>query len=267
MLAPGLNAVTGMNTFIVYSMAAHAAGGDLIQAPMKNDGLDLDAMLGAVDANTRLIFVANPNNPTGTMIDADQTRRFLDAVPGHVVVVLDEAYHEYASFFARLRGVRYSEALRYVKEGRPVVVLRTFSKTHGLAGLRIGYGIGPAELLAYCASMRSTYSVSSIAQAAALAALEDQRHLRDVVSQNASQAELLGKTLSQLGFRITPTSANFLHVDLGREASPLAQALHREGVSVRPMGTWGLPNSLRISIGSPDQNRTLVEAMRRVRAA
>jgi len=265
MLGPGLNAIIAQNTFIVYSLAVHAAGGDLIRTPMKQDGLDLDAILAAIDANTRLIFLANPNNPTGTTVSAEATREFLNAMPGHVVVVLDEAYWEYAAFFARLRGDHYSESLRYVKEGWPVVVLRTFSKTHGLAGLRVGYGMGPAELLAYCASMRNTYSVSSVAQVAALAALGDQRHLRDVVTQNASQAELLSATLSSLGLRVTPTSANFIHCDVGREATALAQSLHREGVSVRPLGTWGLPNSLRISIGSADQNRALVDALRRVR--
>ncbi len=267
MLGPGLNAVTGLNTFIVYSMAVHAAGADLIQTPMKQDGLDLNAILAAIDANTRLIFLANPNNPTGTLVSAEATRSFLDEVPGHVVVVLDEAYWEYAAFFSRLHGIHYSESLRYVKENRPVVVLRTFSKTHGLAGLRIGYGMGPAELLAYCASMRNTYSVSSVAQVAALAALGDQRHLRDVVAQNASQGELLSGALASMGLRVTPTSANFIHCDLGQEATPLAQALHREGVSVRPLGTWGLPNSLRISIGNAEQNRALIDALRRVRAA
>jgi histidinol-phosphate aminotransferase len=264
MLGPGLNAVAGLNSFIVYSLAVHAAGADLIQSPMKQDGLDLEAMLAAVDANTRLIFLANPNNPTGTLVSAENTRAFLNAVPGHVVVVLDEAYFEYANFFARLRGIQYSESLRYVKEGRSVVVLRTFSKTHGLAGLRVGFGMGPAELLSYCTGMRNTYSVSSIAQVAALAALGDQRHIRDAVSRNASQAELLSATLSSMGFRITPTFANFIHCEVGREASALAQALHREGISIRPLGSWGLPNSLRISIGSAEQNRSLVEVLRRV---
>ena len=267
MLGPGLNAVTGLHTFVVYALAVHAAGAELVQAPMKQAGLDLDAMLAAVDANTRLIFLANPNNPTGTVVNAEATRAFLDALPSHVVVVLDEAYFEYANYFAELRGIHYSESLEYVKQGRPVVVLRTFSKTHGLAGLRVGYGMGPAELLAFCAGMRNTYSVSSAAQSGALAALGDLRHVRDVVSQNAGQAQLLSGSLSSLGFRVTPTSANFVHCDAGPDAPALAQALHQQGISVRHLGTWGLPNSLRISIGKPEQNRALVEALRRVRSA
>ena len=173
LLAPGLNAVTSERSFIVYSMAVHAAGARLVEAPMRDDSYDLDAILAAVNAETRIIFLANPNNPTGTMLDADVVERFLARVPGHVVVVLDEAYYEFALYFAALRRVKYSRSLDYVRQGASVVVLRTFSKAHGLAGLRVGYGLGPAELLGYCARMRNTFSVASVAQAAAMAAIDD----------------------------------------------------------------------------------------------
>src|SRR5580693_6815654 len=160
LLAPGRNAVTSARSFVVYSMAVRAAGARLIEAPMRNDSFDLEAILAAIDSETRIIFLANPNNPTGTMLEAGVVEGFLARVPGHVVVVLDEAYYEFALHFAGLRGVKYSNSLDYVRQGASVVVLRTFSKAHGLAGLRLGYGLGPGELLGCCARMRNTFSVS-----------------------------------------------------------------------------------------------------------
>jgi histidinol-phosphate aminotransferase len=160
LLAPGLNAVTSERSFIVYPMAVQAAGAQLIEAPMREDGFDLEAILAAIDADTRIVFLANPNNPTGTILEAGVVENFLSRVPGDMVVVLDEAYYEFAQHFAGMRGISYSNSLEYVRHGGSVVVLRTFSKAHGLAGLRVGYGLGPAELLAYCARMRNTFSVS-----------------------------------------------------------------------------------------------------------
>ena len=264
MLAPGLNAVTSERSFIVYSMAVHATGAQLIEAPMRDDGYDLEAILGAINEYTRIVFLANPNNPTGTMLDAAELDNFLAAVPGHVVVALDEAYYEFASHFASLHGVQYSKSLDYLHRGASVVVLRTFSKVHGLAGLRVGYGLGPAELMSYCASMRNTFSVSSIAQAAALAALDDQNHIGQAISNNASQAQVLGVGLSELGYRVVPTSANFLYCDLGQDASSFANRLRGEGVSIRPLGVWGAPNCVRVSIGTPAQNQALLDSIQRI---
>src|SRR3981081_6207 len=159
LLAPGLNAVTSERSFIVYSMAVHATGAQLIETPMRDDSFDLGAILDAIDANTRLIFLANPNNPTGTVLESATVEKFLTLVPDHVVVVLDEAYYEFAMHFASLRKGAYSNSLQCVKQGASVVVVRTFSKAHGLAGLRVGDGAGPAELLGYCAQMRNPFSV------------------------------------------------------------------------------------------------------------
>ena len=158
---------------------------------MRDDSFDLEAILAAIDSNTRIVFLANPNNPTGTMLEAAVVERFLARLPGHVVVVLDEAYYEFALHFAALRRIKYSNSLDYVRQGASVVVLRTFSKAHGLAGLRVGYGLGPAELLGYCARMRNTFSVSSVAQAAAMAALDDHDHIQRVVENNAMQSRVL----------------------------------------------------------------------------
>jgi histidinol-phosphate aminotransferase len=264
LLAPGLNAVTSERSFIVYSLAVQAAGGHLIEAPMRDDSFDLEAIVAAIDSNTRLVFLANPNNPTGTMVEAAMVERFLAQLPGHVVVVLDEAYYEFALHFAALRGIAYSNSLDYVRQGASAVVLRTFSKAHGLAGLRVGYGVGPAELLGYCARMRNTFSVSSVAQAGAMAAIDDHHHIQRVVENNMMQSRVLAQGLSGLGFRVVPTSANFLYCDLGEDAADAANRLQEEGVAVRPLGPWGAPNCIRVTIGTPEQNQAFLQAARRL---
>ncbi len=263
LLAHGLNAVTSERSFIVYSVAVRAAGAHLVEVPMRDDSFDLDAILAAIDANTRIVFLANPNNPTGTMLEADAVERFLERVPGHVVPVLDEAYYEFAQHFAALRKIKYSNSLDYVRRGAGVVVLRTFSKAHGLAGLRVGYGLGPAELLGYCARMRNTFSVSSVAQVAAMAALDDEHHVQRVVQNNASQSHVLSQELSALGYRVVPTAANFVFCDLGEDAAAFANYLQDEGVAVRPLGHWGDPNCIRVTIGTPEQNQVFLQAVRR----
>jgi histidinol-phosphate aminotransferase len=231
---------------------------------MRDDAFDPDAILAAINEDTRLIFLANPNNPTGTMLDATVVDKFIAEVPGHVVVVLDEAYYEFAVHFAARRQVEYSRSLQYLRQGTNVVVLRTFSKAHGLAGLRIGYGLGPSELLAYCAQMRSTFSVSSVAQAAALAALDDQKHVERVVLNNATQTQIVGVALSELGYRVVPTAANFLYCDLGEDAYGVAEQLRGKGISVRPLGSWGAPTCIRVSIGTGEQNQAFLHAMHKI---
>jgi len=266
LLAPGLNAVTSERSFIIYGMAVHAVGARLMQAPMRKhkDEFDLDAIQVAINPDTRIVFLANPNNPTGTMLDAAAVDQFLAKVPGQVVVVLDEAYYHFALQFAALRKLQHSQSLEYVRQGASVIVLRTFSKAHGLAGLRVGYGLGPAELLAYCARMRNTYSVAELAQVAALAALDDRNHITRVVSNNASQAKILTDGLSELGHRVVPTAANFVYCDLGEDASLFAHRLRVEGVSVRPLNAWGAPNCIRVSIGTPEQNQIFLSAIGKI---
>jgi histidinol-phosphate aminotransferase len=266
LLVPGLNAVTSERSFIVYSLAVQAAGARLVEAPMRDDSFDLDAVLAAIDSNTRIVFLANPNNPPGTMLEAAVVERFVAQVPGHVVVILDEAYYEFALQFASLRGIIYSNSLDYIRQGASVVVLRTFSKAHGLAGLRVGYGLGPSELLGYCARMRNTFSVSSVAQAAAMAAINDRDHIQRVVENNVLQSRVLSQGLAGLGYRVVPISANFLCCDLGEDAAALASRLQDEGVAVRPLGPWGAPNCIRVTIGTPEQNQAFLQAARGLRA-
>jgi histidinol-phosphate aminotransferase len=248
-------------------MAVHATGAQLVETQVRNNGFDLEAIYNAINEHTRIVFLANPNNPTGTLISAADIETFLSAVPGHVVVVLDEAYYEFGLHFAALRKAEYPNSLQHLHRGASVVILRTFSKIHGLAGLRIGYGIGPAEVLAYCARMQSTFSVSSIAQAAALAALDDQQHIGRTVANNATQAQVLGVGLSELDIHVIPTWANFFCCDLREDAGTFADRLRAEGVSVRPLGSWGAPNCIRVSIGTPEQNQMLLSAARKIVSA
>jgi histidinol-phosphate aminotransferase len=266
LLKPGLNAVTSERSFIVYPIAVRAAGGELIQVPTRHDGFDLDAILAAIDPQTRIVFIANPNNPTGTMCDAAAAERFLSRLPAHVLLVLDEAYCDFAEAFARRRGIEYSRSLDYVRQGRNLVVLRTFSKSHGLAGIRVGYGLGPAELMQYFARVRPAFSISTVAEAGALAALDDQAHIRTAVENTLTQSVWLVEQLRQLALRPVPTSANFVYFETPEDAATLASRLQSEGVIVRPLNLWGIPNAIRVTIGTPEQNRQFISALKQVSA-
>jgi histidinol-phosphate aminotransferase len=188
LLQPGLQAITSACSFISYPAVTQAAGAVLVEVPLWERGFDLDAILAAIDIHTRVVFIANPNNPTGTLLAAAAIDRFLASVPAHVIVVLDEAYYDYARYFAIKRGVDFAHSLDYVRDDRNVVVLRTFSKAHGLAGIRVGYGIGPAELMAYFAQVQDVFAVSAMAVSAAAAALDDEAHVHYALENNALQA-------------------------------------------------------------------------------
>lgn len=266
LLAPGLNAVTSERSFIVYPIATKAAGGRLITVPMHKDGFDLDGILATIDDKTRLIYLSNPNNPTGTIVTAGEVDRFLDRVPDHVIVILDEAYYDFAQDFGMLRRADYSHSLDYVRDGRKVVVLRTFSKAHGLAGVRVGYGIGPAELMSYFARMRTTFSVSAVAQAGALAALDDRAHTQKAVANNTAESQKLMDGMAELGYRVVPTWSNFIYCELGEDAATVARQLQTEGVIIRPLGPWGAPTAIRVTIGTAEQNEVFLSAFRKVMA-
>lgn len=225
LLAPGLNAVTSERSFIVYPLATKATGAEFRTVPMKDNGFDLNAIAAAIDANTRIVFLANPNNPTGTLFDAAATDRFLERVPDHVTVVLDEAYSDFAEHFAAQRGIAYSHSMDYVRAGRKLVVLRTFSKAQGLAGLRVGYGVGPEELLYFCGRIKTPFSVSGVAEAAALAALEDREHIRKCVDNNAQGAGFLLRALREMGYQPVETFSNFIYVDVAEESTAVAKRM------------------------------------------
>ena len=264
LLGPGLNAVTSKWSFISYPIITRATGARFVEVPTLNDGCDLERILETVDVHTRVVYIANPNNPTGTVLDAGAIDRFLERLPSHVITVLDEAYCDYASYFAAKRELDYSHSLEYVRQERPVVVLRTFSKAHGLAGLRVGYGMGPAELMGYFARMKPAFMVSSLAEAAALAALADAVHIQRAVEANAVGARLLAEAIAETGIHVTPTWANFLFCRVGDEAGSLCQKLQGHGIIVRHMsGGWGAPDAIRVTIGTPEHNEQFLEALKR----
>jgi histidinol-phosphate aminotransferase len=260
-LSDRMNAVTSERSFIIYRIATEAANARLIEVPMRRDTFDLGRIAAAANQDTGIIFLANPNNPTGTVVTADEVDELLSKIPEHVVVVLDEAYYEFAADFAIRRGLKYSRSLDYVREGRNVVVLRTFSKVHGLAGARVGYGIASPQLGASISKQRALYCVSNLAQAGALAALDDEAHIRTAVENNTHQSERLIPALSDLGYPSTSTWANFLYCELGRDSTKFAERLSNEGIAVRPLGQWGAPRAIRITIGTPGQNDALLKAL------
>jgi len=261
LLGPGLNAVTSGCSFIVYKLATQVTEGKLIEVPTRNNAYDLDAIANTIDANTRIVFISNPNNPTGTLATADEINSFVAKIPEHVLVVLDEAYGDFAADFAQKRGIAYSRALDYVRADRNIVLLKTFSKAHGLAGLRVGYGIGPARLISIFAQVRSIFSVSSVAQAAAFAALRDQEHISRAIENNSEQSEVLTSGLNKLGFAVPITWANFIFCELDENAAAFAERLLPRGIVVQPLGMWGAPSAIRVSIGTPEENQQFLRVM------
>ncbi len=251
---PGMNAVSSEQTFVVYPMAMQAVAGEYRTAPMKEAHYDLEAMAGLVDAKTLCVFIANPNNPTGTIVRREELVRFLDRIPESVLVVLDEAYFEYVD------DPHYPDGLSQLREGRNVMVLRTFSKIYGLAGLRIGYGVARAELVDSMNRVREPFNTGSLSQAGALGALGDRPHVERSRGVNEAGKAYLYKELSRLGLPYTPTQANFIWVDTNRSASDLYEALLREGIIVRPMGA----RHVRITIGTEGENERLVQALQKV---
>jgi histidinol-phosphate aminotransferase len=265
LLVPGTNCISSERSFISYPMITRSIGARFIEVPMKNDAYDLGAIAEAINEQTRVVILANPNNPTGTMFDADATEAFLKRVPESVLVILDEAYFDFAEYFAHQRGIRYSRSFDYVRAGRMnVLVLRTFSKAHGLAGVRLGYACGNPELLRYFARVRNSFSVSVVAEAAGLAAIRDLDHIRKTVENNAVGAAWLLERFKELGIDAIPTSANFIHFTVDEDAGAFTKRMQAEGVIVRSLVPWGAPNAVRVSIGTPEQNETFIRALKKV---
>ena len=260
-LAPGLNAVFSEHAFAVYPISTQAVGAQGRAVPAKDYGHDLDGMLAAIDENTRVIFVANPNNPTGTWFGPQALSDFLALVPERVLVVLDEAYIEYAE------GDELPDGLEYLSRYPNLLVSRTFSKAYGLAALRVGYGISSAPVADVLNRVRQPFNVNSLALAAACAALSDSEYLADSRRVNDAGMAQLQDGLRAMDLSWIPSRGNFIAVDLGRESMPLYQALLREGVIVRPVANYGMPHHLRVSIGLPEENARFLEALAKVLGA
>jgi len=253
-LAPGASCVYSQHAFAVYALATQARGARAIETPARELGHDLVAMRAAIAADTRLVYIANPNNPTGTLLAPDALQSFLHGVPPHVLVVLDEAYNEYLPPVAR------SDSLAWVREFANLIVTRTFSKVYGLAGLRIGYGIAQREATDLLNRVRQPFNANSVAQAAARAALEDAEFVRRSVELNERGRLQLCSGLSALGLELAPANANFVLVRIG-PADAVYRQLLQLGVIVRPVANYGLPQWLRITIGLPQENERLLQAL------
>jgi histidinol-phosphate aminotransferase len=252
-LQPHDEAVMARPSFVVYPMSVQATGGRALEIPLINYVHDLDAMAAAVSSGTKIIFIANPNNPTGTINKRQEFDRLMEQLPEGILVVVDEAYCEYVT------DRDYADSMRYFREGRDILVLRTFSKIYGLAGLRIGYGIARKGIIEEMNKLRPPFNTNSIAQEAALWALRDEDHIRSAREINEKGKMYLYKELDSLGLKYIPTEANFIYIPLERDSNILYNSLLKQGIIVRPMG----PRGIRLTIGLPEENRRFIDALKK----
>lgn len=258
-LAPGLSALYSRHAFAVYPLATNARGARGIEVAAKNFGHDLDAMAAAIEPQTRVVFIANPNNPTGTFVPGAELEAFLAKVPRHVLVVLDEAYTEY------LAPEQRYDSIAWLARFPNLLVSRTFSKAYGLAGLRVGYAIAHPEVADLMNRVRQPFNVSSVALAAAEAALDDDEFLARSAEVNRRGMVQLVAAFRELGLEWIPSAGNFVTFKVG-DAIGVNQALLRQGVIVRPIAAYGMPHWLRVSIGLPEENARFIEALRQALA-
>lgn len=255
-LGPGDEAIMAHPSFVVYSMIVQAVKGESIIVPLREWRHDLEAMASKMTDKTKIIFIANPNNPTGTINTKEEMDSLMEKVPDSVLVVVDEAYYEY------VRSADYADSMKHYRQGRNILILRTFSKIYGLAGLRVGYGISKAEIIAEMNKVRQPFNVNSLAQIAAGAALEDQAHIAKTRKINEGGIKYLCRELKALKIHFIPSEANFIYVPLDDDAAlQIYNDLLKEGVIVRPMG----PRAIRITVGLPGENKKLIEALRKIR--
>ena len=254
-------ALTSEGTFVGFYVLARSSGTRLVTVPLKDYRYDLPAIASRITKNTKIIYLANPNNPTGTVFTKTEFDLFWRRVPDHVLIILDEAYFEYAK-----DNPEYPDSMHYRYDN--VITLRTFSKAYGLAGIRIGYGFAHDRLIGNLLKVKLPFEPSTLAQAAGIGALSDEEFLRSTISINAEGKEFLGRELERLGLKVLPTEANFVCIPFDSEGMALRiyEGLLRRGVIVRPLRPFGLPDCLRITIGTPEQNRTLLEALKQVLA-
>lgn len=256
-MRPGDEAVMARQAFVVYQLIIQAVGGKGIQVPLRDYTHDLDAIAGAVTAQTRMVFLANPNNPTGTIFRRDEWEKFLAKVSKDVLLIVDEAYFEY------VQDDRYPDSLKYHEAGRAILTLRTFSKLYGLAGLRIGYGVAPREIIAMMQRVRQPFNVNAPAQWAALAALDDADHVKRSLEVNRQGLDYLQSEFTKLGLDFVPSRANFILLRVGKGQEVFKQLLSR-GVIVRPMGGYQFPEHVRVTVGTMAENRKFIEALQKV---
>jgi histidinol-phosphate aminotransferase len=257
LLAPGDDVIVSQFCFAIYPIVAKMFGANVITVPAKNYGHDLPAMLRAITPRTKIIFVANPNNPTGTLAPREEVISFVNDVPDDVLLVMDEAYIEFLNDAVDL------VSLIRLGARKNLVLMRTFSKIYGLAGLRIGYGIGNSELIAAFEKIRQPFNINSLAQIAALAALDDEAHVRKTRANNFSGLEFFSREFREMKLEFVPSFANFILVRVG-DGKKVFEAMQKTGVITRPMGGYLLPEWIRISIGTPKENQRCLDALKKI---
>ena len=243
--------------FVVYQLIIQAVGGRSVQVPLRDYTHDLGAIAAAVTAETKIVFLANPNNPTGTIYRRPEWEEFLAKLPKDVLLIVDEAYFEY------VQDAGYPDSLKYQSEDLPMLTLRTFSKLYGLAGLRVGYGIGPREIISMMQRVRQPFNVNAPAQWAALAALDDSDHVQRSLALNREGLAFLGGEFKKLGLEFVPSHGNFILVRVGKGQEVFKQLLG-QGVIVRPMGGYQFPEHVRVTVGTMDENRKFIGALQKV---
>ncbi len=251
---PGEEIISADPSFVVYKMIAQAAGGTNVIVPCTNMRHDLDAMAGRITPKTKIVFIANPNNPTGTMNTKAEMDRFMAHVPDHVLVAVDEAYCEYVTH------AEYPDSLDYLKEGRNILALRTFSKIYGLAGLRIGYGITTAAIAEMMNKVRQPFNTNSLGQIGALAALSDRKHVEKSIAINNEGKQYLYQSFGQLDVAFIPTETNFILFETALDGKEVYTALLKQGVIIRPMGG----KRLRVTIGLPEENKRFIAELEKI---
>jgi len=256
-MRPGDEAVMARQAFVIYQLVVQAAGGKSKAVPLNNFTHDLDAIADAVTPRTKIVFLANPNNPTGTIYQREAWKKFLAKISRDLLLIVDEAYFEY------VQEPDYPDSLRYHDEERALLTLRTFSKLYGLAGLRIGYGVGPKSLVSMMQRVRQPFNVNAAAQWGALAALEDDDHVRRSLATNREGLQYLANELRQRGLEFVPSCANFILVRVGN-GQEVFKKLLAQGVIVRPMGGYEFPDHVRVTVGTMEENRRFIGALGQV---
>ncbi len=259
LVPPGGEVVSTTHTFLMYGLLTQAVGGVFRSVPLKDMAIDLKAVAQAVTDNTRLILLNSPNNPTGTVFSRDAWEGFLEALPATVTVVLDEAYIDFVDDDSDI-----PHSLEYVSETRPLVGLRTFSKAYGLAGLRVGYGFGPSELMDYLNRLRLPFNINRLAQEGARAALTDADFLARTKTLVRTGRAFLEEGLRRLGLTFVPSQANYILIYLGRSGREVYQAMLKEGVIIRAMDAYGFPEHIRVNVGLPEENERFLATLQKV---
>jgi len=250
---PGEEVIISDPTFLVYKIASKTVGADIIVVPTKDYKYDLESILDKITNKTKMIFIANPENPTGTHIDTTSYKSFMDKVPKNVIVFSDEAYYEFA------RGIDYPETIGMLNEYPNLIVSRTFSKAYGLAGLRIGYGLASKEIINAMNKVREPFNINSLAQVAAIVALEDEKYVEVLVKAINEGKKELYKVFDELGVKYIKSSTNFILIKVPGKADKIVNFLLKQGVIVRDMTGWGLEGYFRMNVGTKEENRIFIE--------